>query len=319
MSFAPDFAIVGAPKCGTTALYRYLGDHPAITMSTRKEPAFWASDVNTADHVRDPDAYRALWQGAPTGTLLGEASADYLRSHVAISAILRANPAARFIAMIRNPSDMVQAYYSQLVRTDLENVPTFARAWALQAARATGAHIPPHCPSPSILQYRTICSLGDQLERFCAAVPPGQRLIILFDDFRAETPAVYRQVLSFLGLPDDGRRSFDAINANQGFRFPRLAAWHRAMPQLLGPAYRPLRAIAVRLGFSPSRLLKSVNPLKPRPRPRLSPALAAELAETFLHQVEKLETLLGRDLSSWKRPPGNGSKLLTDPNPSRSA
>lgn len=301
MSFAPDFVIVGAPKCGTTALYRYLGDHPSVTMSSRKEPAFWAPDVNTAEHVRDPEAYRALWRGAPSGTLLGEASADYLRSRVAVPAILSRNPEARFIALVRNPVDMVQAYHSQLVRTGLENVPTFAKAWALQGARAAGGHLPPNCSAPSLLEYRRICSLGDQLESFCAEVPPDRRLIILFDDFISDTGAVYRQVLSFLGLPDDARQSFAQVNPNQGFRFPRLAAWHRSMPHLLGPAYRPLRTIAARMGLSPSRLMKRFNPLAPRQRPRLPPALEAELAEVFEPQVEKMETLLGRDLSSWKR------------------
>lgn len=301
MSFAPDFVIVGAPKCGTTALYRYLGEHPSIAMSSRKEPAFWAPDVNTAEHVHDPDAYRALWEGAPPGTLLGEASADYLRSEVAVPAILNHNPEARFIALVRNPVEMVQAYYSQLVRTGLEDVATFARGWALQEARAAGSHLPPGCTAPSLLQYRQICSLGDQLERFCAQAPPERRLILLFDDFIADTRAAYRRVLSFLGLPNDGRQSFAPANPNQGHRFPRLAAWHRSMPHLLGPAYPPLRNMAARIGFSPSRLLKSVNPLAPRQRPQLPPALEAELAEVFAPQVEKMENLLARDLSAWKR------------------
>lgn len=40
----PDFYIIGAPKAGTTAFYRYLGEHPAVFMPDLKEPHFFARD-----------------------------------------------------------------------------------------------------------------------------------------------------------------------------------------------------------------------------------------------------------------------------------
>ena len=36
-----DFVIVGAPKCGTTALYKLLDLHPEICFSNQKEPRFF--------------------------------------------------------------------------------------------------------------------------------------------------------------------------------------------------------------------------------------------------------------------------------------
>ncbi len=36
----PNFFIIGAPKCGTTSLARWLGSHPRIYMSPLKEPKF---------------------------------------------------------------------------------------------------------------------------------------------------------------------------------------------------------------------------------------------------------------------------------------
>ena len=41
----PNLFIVGAPRCGTTSLYRYLGQHPDIFMSSEKELNFFASDL----------------------------------------------------------------------------------------------------------------------------------------------------------------------------------------------------------------------------------------------------------------------------------
>ena len=41
----PTFFIVGAAKSGTTSLYHYLNQHPAIFMSPIKEPGFFAPEV----------------------------------------------------------------------------------------------------------------------------------------------------------------------------------------------------------------------------------------------------------------------------------
>ncbi|WP_335949647.1 sulfotransferase [Salipiger bermudensis] len=42
----PDFIIIGAMKCGTTTLYRYLALHPEIDMSRDKETDFFVAEKN---------------------------------------------------------------------------------------------------------------------------------------------------------------------------------------------------------------------------------------------------------------------------------
>ena len=39
----PNFLIIGASKCGTTALYYYLKQHPEISFSELKEPKYFSS------------------------------------------------------------------------------------------------------------------------------------------------------------------------------------------------------------------------------------------------------------------------------------
>jgi hypothetical protein len=41
----PQFFIVGAPKCGTTAMCHYLSQHPEIFISTPKEPHFFDTEL----------------------------------------------------------------------------------------------------------------------------------------------------------------------------------------------------------------------------------------------------------------------------------
>ncbi|MFW5721118.1 MAG: sulfotransferase [Bacteroidota bacterium] len=42
----PEFFIIGAPRCGTTALARYLGEHPDIHLSYPKEPNYFNTDFS---------------------------------------------------------------------------------------------------------------------------------------------------------------------------------------------------------------------------------------------------------------------------------
>ena len=39
-----DFFIVGAPKAGTTSLYKYLNQHQDVVMSSVKEPNYFSKE-----------------------------------------------------------------------------------------------------------------------------------------------------------------------------------------------------------------------------------------------------------------------------------
>ncbi len=54
----PNFFIVGAPKAGTTSLYRYLDQHPQIYMSAIKEPHKFAAEIHAENF--DPGARRSM-------------------------------------------------------------------------------------------------------------------------------------------------------------------------------------------------------------------------------------------------------------------
>ena len=52
MAAKPNFFIVGAPKCGTTALYEYLRPHPNVFMPEIKEPHYFAKDLGTYPRIK---------------------------------------------------------------------------------------------------------------------------------------------------------------------------------------------------------------------------------------------------------------------------
>lgn len=292
----PAFFLAGAPKSGTTSLFRYLKDHPGVFLPTLKEPHFFSNDLPGTREITTLEGYREIFHATPSGCLPGEASASYLMSKAAIPTILKLVPEAKFIVILRDPVEMAHSLYGELLYNLSEDAETFEEAWALQDARAQGREIPKHTKEPLLLQYRSVCAIGDQLERFMATVPPLQRLVLLFEDLRADPSALYSRILSFLGLPDDGRNEFGKENASKALRSRGLAGIHRRLPTLLGPLYRPARAVGRTLGLRPSRMMERFN-VREEPRSQLDPDFRSVLVEEFQPQVKKVSDLLGRDLN----------------------
>lgn len=219
MAQRPNFFIVGAPKCGTTALYQYLRPHPSIFMPELKEPHFFARDLGSYPRIKTPEEYAALFAPSSERHLaVGEASVYYLRSSVAIPAIREFNPEARIIAMFRNPVDMVYSLHSQLLYVSEETVEDFETAWRLQERRARGLDLPPAIRSPLLVQYAEVGRFGSQAQRVLATFPTAQVKLILFDDFAASPQRIYDEVIQFLGIPHDGRTQFPRINENKRAR-----------------------------------------------------------------------------------------------------
>ena len=296
----PNFFIVGAPKCGTTALYEYLRTHPNIYMSPVKEPHFFAKDLGTYPRIKTLQDYEALFAGStPQHLRVGEASVYYLRSTVAAQNIRQFNAEAKIIAMFRNPVEMVHALHSQLLYVAEENVSDFETAWRLQERRAHGLDIPPRSRGAFLLQYAEFARFGTQVERLLSSFPAAQVKLILYDDFTASPRQVYDEVIEFLNLPDDNRTEFPRINENKRARLDWLRSLYRKPPPVLRSAFRGLKRVVGAGALSAlSAKVLSINTTKER-RPPLQPAFRAELAATFQEEVSHLGRLLNRDLSHW--------------------
>jgi len=296
----PNFFIVGAPKCGTTALHQYLHPHPNVFMPRVKEPHFFAADLGNYRIIKTMDDYVKMFaESTPAHTRVGEASVYYLRSSVAIPAIHTFNPDAKIIAMFRNPVDMVYALHSELLYWSEETVADFEVAWQLQERRRQGFDLPT-CRSPLLIQYAEVGQFGTQTQRLLASFPRAQVKLILFDDFATSPGKVYDEVIEFLGIPHDNRTNFPRINENRRVRMLWLKHFIRRPPPLLRQTYVSLKRM---VGGKPLESLKreivTRNSLK-APRPPLPPAFRAELVESFRDEVGLLSELCGRDLSHWR-------------------
>jgi hypothetical protein len=205
----PEFFIVGHHKCGTTALYEMLKRHPQIYMPDIKEPRFLASDMRprfqpARGHVLPEtlEDYLSLFTAALPGQRVGEATPSYLFSHTAASNIADVQPAARSIAILREPASFLRSLHLQLLRSHVETEKDLGKAISLEQARREGRQIPRRSHLPQLLQYSEHVRYVDQLRRYHALFPPERVLVLIYDDFQADNEATMRGVLRFLDVDD---------------------------------------------------------------------------------------------------------------------
>lgn len=306
----PNTFVVGAPKCGTTALTTYLREHRQVFFSTPKELNYFSRDESISYRRRSlgggvietDDQYLEFFRDARANhRVVAEGSVWYLSSRVALEAIAEFNPEARVVVMLRNPVDMAVSLHAEEIASFNEDVRDFPTAWDLQEERACGRSIPRLCLAPSHLQFRDVCSLGTQFERALATFGRSRCHPILFDDLAAEPAAVWAGLLEFLGLEPDGRTDFPRINERRAHRFAPLSLALLARPPfwLLRAATSLKRALGLQsLGIRPFVVKHNVR----RPAPvSLDPEFRSRLVSELSAEIDMLETILGRDLGHWRR------------------
>jgi hypothetical protein len=294
----PNFFIVGAGRSGTTALWRYLREHPRVFMPRVKEPRFFADDMpGLMNRVAALEDYLALFKDATDEHVaVGEASPQYLYSKTAIRKIRDFAPDARLVVMLRNPVDMAHSAHAECLYWFVEDEPDFERAWRLQARRRRGERVPAACTQVTVLLWEDMCRLGEQVGRLLDVFPREQVKLVLFEDFVADARRAYEDVLAFLRVPSDGRTDFPRVRSTRRHRLAPLGRLLVNPPRGLAPVRRFALAAPVLRGLWES--VTRLNTVEYE-RERLRPGFRSELVEAFREDVERLSRLLGRDLAHW--------------------
>jgi hypothetical protein len=275
---------VGAAKSGTTSLYRDLAQHPAIYMSLMKEPHFFSRIQPSASwepffpHVRDEQAYLALFRGATDEELLGEASTSYLWDEEAAERIERRVPEARILVMLRDPVDRAYSHYWNDVREGLEKR-SFEEALAEEQRRAGRGGW--GVTSLYLDCGRYADQVGRYLDRFGEAVR-----VDFLEDYVSDKASTVAGIYAFLGLgqmaSEPAQQQMNAISLPRN-RLGR-AMFGSGAARRLARATLP-RSVRGRLRGA---LLEEADP------PPMEPATRTLLTEIFRPEAARLSALLGK-------------------------
>ena len=198
----PGFLILGAQKAGTTALYAYLRWHPAITGPAWKEVSYFDRHYRRGVHW-----YRGHFPLRPGERLVGEASPGYLFHPLAPERVRATVPDAKLIALLRDPVDRALSHYHHEVALGREPL-TFEQAIEAEPERTRGEEErlarEPGYFSHARWDYAYLARgrYAEQLDRWLAAFPAEQLLVVATDDLREAPRETYARVLAHLGAPE---------------------------------------------------------------------------------------------------------------------
>jgi Sulfotransferase domain len=257
----PDFVIVGAKRGGSTSLYNYVLDHPAIV------PLF-----PSRQHIKGPHYYDTRYANGLTWyrshfpleagghhlarpalhpVMCGEASPYYLFHPLAAERLARDYPQVRIIAVLRDPVERAYSHFKERTHHGGETL-SFADALAAEPDRLRGeeeriiaepGYVSAEHENHSYLaQGRYL----DMLPRWFKLFPREQVHIAVSEEFYADPDRQVNEVWKFLGLPPHRLRNQKRYNylpapgmAPETRRHlnESLAGHHRDLAELLG---RPL-------------------------------------------------------------------------------
>lgn len=211
----PDFLIIGTQRGGTTSLYNYLTEHPAIGSASIKEVHFFDShhfEQGTAWYrAHFPSALQKYYveRALKSEFITGEATPYYLFHPYAAKRAASLLPKVKLIVMLRNPVDRAYSHYYHEIAGGHEHLPSFDEAIDNEEERLAGECEKMQANERYISynhRHFSYLSRGlyvDQLTAWMSLFPKDQFLILQTEDFYANPTAIYEQTLNFLHIPGD--------------------------------------------------------------------------------------------------------------------
>ena len=227
------FMIVGAQKCGTTALTRFLNAHPEIGMPRRKEVhLFDSAEYSPAWGPADIDArYRphfAEWDfaGGKEEPIFGETTPIYMFFRDIPAELQRYNPELRLIVLLRDPVERAISHYYMEKRRGGECRPLW-QALLLEPFRLLFDGDLQHPESAYRVQsYRARGLYSRQLRNLYLSFDPSRVLIVRSCDLLCRHDETLRRVFEFLGVCPEVRVPQEIVFQGEPRpRKHRLASW----------------------------------------------------------------------------------------------
>ncbi|MDP8952397.1 MAG: sulfotransferase [Actinomycetota bacterium] len=194
----PNLIIIGAMKCGTTALHRYLDLHPDVAMSEPKELNFFCGPERppgqgdersgwlAGNWHRGAGWYAAQFRSAP---VRGEASPEYTSPSFpgAAERMARVMPGARHVYAVRDPIERAVSQYFHHRAEGTERRP-------IEEALLDPAS-----------QYLERSRYHARLEPYLSRFPRKRILVCAQEDLLAKRRGTLRELYSFVGADDSFR------------------------------------------------------------------------------------------------------------------
>ena len=289
----PHFLIIGAPKCGTTALHYYLSQHPEVNLSP-KEIHYFGKDIGYKIQRPTLKEYQSYFK---ENGINGDGSVWYLYSDSIYQELndLGINP--KIIVLLRNPIEVAYALHSQNIVDANENITNFEEALKLEETRKNGKKLPTNIDPPRTVYYKETGNFLPRIKNLQKNIPKDNILIGLQTDLKNNTDIFIKTIENFLGISHYEYYNFDRINENKVVR-------HKIIHQTIKkPGNFKTKLFRI---FVPSKRLRKwviekvyESNLKYTKRKTLSEETKQELKYYFQKNNILLNEIIDSDILNW--------------------
>ena len=277
----PTFVGIGAERSGSTWLHELLQSHPRIYVpSKRKELDFF-----TANYDRGLTWYESFFPDASEAAqyaAIGEISPRYLHKETAAERMSDLPSIRHLLAILRNPADRAYSHFGHALRLGMQ--PMSFEDFLTER--------------PTVIRYGRYAEL---LEPFLERYSADQLCCLVFEHAVADVDIARTKVAAFLGVaadefPEDaGTRRVNETFSPRLKRLNRLSA--RARDAMVARDQDWLVNAAKKLGAQ--KVLRAGSKSTPQPPP-MAPATRRRLLDMYEPDIERLEHLIGADLTGWR-------------------
>lgn len=262
-----DFIGLGVQRAATTWLHNCLKQHPQLNLPKQKEMQFF-----NAFYDKGYDWYFESFKHFEPDALWGEITPNYFYSKQAIDRIKENFPDSKLIVIFREPFSRTCSAFELFKEKRFQNM-----------------DIVEACEKAPYLINESL--YAENYQYLLSKFPKDNVLALVYEDIEEGPEKTLKRVFQFLGV--DENMKLEAV----GTRYNKVV--YPKLQKFL---------IKLKLNFIIELVKKTVlgDYIRKKqehvvPSDNLSLLLGVEKYKQLFHQdIEQLETLLGRDLSSWK-------------------
>jgi hypothetical protein len=294
----PNFIIIGPPKCASTSLHFYLGQHPEIFTTKIKETRFFS-----LHYGKGMDYYARYFKDAGNAKAIGEATPSYSFLPFVADRIKYHFPDIKLILCFRNPVD--RTFSSWLMQKGMGKEKLSLRE-AIEINRRQMGYITLEGEegektwlnsmgnfSADETRLRTYIQGGmfaAILKSYYKRFSPEQIKIVFLDNLKNDFDETMSDLFHFLGVKDD----FIVPNKEiVNFHFDRKA--NKITNKLFG-----IKGTRFLIDLTPKFIKdKLKRSWKTKELPKLGLEDRLYLWEIVKDDVAELEKMLGKNFSNW--------------------
>lgn len=281
----PNLIIIGAQKCGTSALHHYLHLHPDICMSTQKELNFFVESKNWSKGL---DWYESNFRGKDgKAKIYGEASPDYTGYPATQGVPERMHsivPDAKLIYMVRHPLERIISQYIHLRGYGIET-----RSLSDALTISSGDPIDSN-------RYIRRSKYYMQVTQFVKFFPRSSIFISAQEDLFERRRETLAALFRFLGVDEtfDTEAFSRLVHETRGTRVKNRIG----MVLERGPQRGILRRLPTPIRSRLERVVRTIVTTEMK-RPVLDQALRLQLIDILREDIEQFRRFSGRPFPGW--------------------